>query len=172
MKSMTVIWLWHISIVISYLCLHEWNIFIFLHASSVCYDDFPWGEVCSGGPPASADSPTAERLTDFINPALWLWQNRDTVPLLSALVYTYSCVQASSTPSERVFPTAGDAIRPERPRIFSGKSRHPNGFTQEQLILFLSKRVGTCLSWLLARVASSCFGSNGPGPIAKYEPLL
>lgn len=39
-------------------------------------------------------------------PALWWWEKRGTLPLLTQLATTYLCAQASSTPSERVFSTA------------------------------------------------------------------
>ncbi|KAK7944746.1 hypothetical protein WMY93_000474 [Mugilogobius chulae] len=45
------------------------------------------------------------------DPTLWWWQKKDTMPLLAHLAEKYLCVQASSTPSERVFSTAGDTIR-------------------------------------------------------------
>ncbi|XP_056268962.1 E3 SUMO-protein ligase ZBED1-like [Pseudoliparis swirei] len=53
---------------------------------------------------------------------LWWWHKRDTLPLLSGLAESYLCVQASSTPSERVFSTAGDTISPERSRILPEKA--------------------------------------------------
>lgn len=40
------------------------------------------------------------------DPTLWWWGKKDTLPLLSQLSSTYLCVQASSTPSERVFSIA------------------------------------------------------------------
>ncbi|KAJ8368962.1 hypothetical protein SKAU_G00089900 [Synaphobranchus kaupii] len=48
------------------------------------------------------------------DPAAWWWNNRTTYPLLLEVAFSYLCVQASSTPSERVFSTAGDTICPER----------------------------------------------------------
>ncbi|KAJ8349380.1 hypothetical protein SKAU_G00245100 [Synaphobranchus kaupii] len=51
------------------------------------------------------------------DPVLWWWRKRDTLPLLAELSHSYLCVQASSTPSERVFSTAGDTISKERSRI-------------------------------------------------------
>ncbi|XP_061902651.1 E3 SUMO-protein ligase ZBED1-like [Entelurus aequoreus] len=51
------------------------------------------------------------------DPAAWWWNQQKTYPLLSDLAFSYLCVQASSTPSERVFSTAGDTICPERSRI-------------------------------------------------------
>uniref|UniRef100_UPI003AAE61F4 E3 SUMO-protein ligase ZBED1-like n=1 Tax=Centroberyx gerrardi TaxID=166262 RepID=UPI003AAE61F4 len=62
--------------------------------------------------------------------ALWWWQKRDTLPLLSDLAQTYLCVQASSIPSERVFSTAGDTISPERSRILPEKA---------DMLIFLQK---------------------------------
>ncbi|KAJ4936571.1 hypothetical protein JOQ06_001160 [Pogonophryne albipinna] len=44
------------------------------------------------------------------DPAAWWWNKRTTYPLLSEVAFSYLCVQASSTPSERVFSTAGDTI--------------------------------------------------------------
>ncbi|XP_061910657.1 uncharacterized protein LOC133654353 [Entelurus aequoreus] len=51
------------------------------------------------------------------NTAIWWFGKRDTLPLLYDLAQTYLCVQASSTPSERVFSTAGDTISEERVRL-------------------------------------------------------
>ena len=51
------------------------------------------------------------------NDTLWWWNQRDTLPLLSGLAESHLCVWASSTPSERVFSTAGDTISPERSHI-------------------------------------------------------
>nr|XP_055036908.1 uncharacterized protein LOC129424319 [Misgurnus anguillicaudatus] len=48
------------------------------------------------------------------DPVAWWWGKRDSLPILSALSNTYLCVQASSTPSERVFSCAGHAISQER----------------------------------------------------------
>ncbi|KAG7274572.1 hypothetical protein CRUP_022085 [Coryphaenoides rupestris] len=48
-----------------------------------------------------------------VNPATWWWDKRDSLPVLSQLSPKYLCVQASSTPSERVFSTAGDTISQE-----------------------------------------------------------
>ncbi|XP_044058674.1 uncharacterized protein LOC122879066 [Siniperca chuatsi] len=47
----------------------------------------------------------------------WWWERRDTLPLLSELTNSYLCIQASSTPCERVFSTAGDTISQERSHI-------------------------------------------------------
>ncbi|XP_063748274.1 E3 SUMO-protein ligase ZBED1-like isoform X3 [Eleginops maclovinus] len=62
--------------------------------------------------------------------ALWWWNKQDTLPLLSGLAENYLCVQASSTPSERVFSTAGDTISPERSRILPEKA---------DMLIFLQK---------------------------------
>ncbi|KAK7881000.1 hypothetical protein WMY93_032395 [Mugilogobius chulae] len=56
------------------------------------------------------------------DPTLWWWQKKDTMPLLAHLAEKYLCVQASSTPSERVFSTAGDTISRERSRIMPDKA--------------------------------------------------
>ncbi|XP_028314787.1 zinc finger BED domain-containing protein 4-like isoform X2 [Gouania willdenowi] len=53
---------------------------------------------------------------------LWWWMKRDTLPMMSALAEKYLCVQASSTPSERVFSTAGDTLSLERSRILPEKA--------------------------------------------------
>lgn len=47
----------------------------------------------------------------------WWWRKRDSLPLLSQLSNSYLCIQASSTPPERVFSTAGDTISQERSHI-------------------------------------------------------
>ncbi|XP_063067164.1 zinc finger BED domain-containing protein 4-like [Engraulis encrasicolus] len=49
-----------------------------------------------------------------VNPVTWWWTERNTFPLLSDLAGRYLCVQASSTPAERTFSTAGDTISQER----------------------------------------------------------
>lgn len=64
------------------------------------------------------------------DPAAWWWNNRTTYPLLSEVAFSYLCVQASSTPSERVFSTAGDTICPERSRILPEKA---------DMVIFLNK---------------------------------
>ena len=56
------------------------------------------------------------------DPSAWWWLKRDVYPLLSDLALSYFCVQASSTPSERVFSTAGDTISTERSRILPEKA--------------------------------------------------
>ncbi|XP_056451221.1 zinc finger BED domain-containing protein 4-like isoform X2 [Gadus chalcogrammus] len=62
--------------------------------------------------------------------SLWWWKKSDTLPVLSALAEKYLCVQASSTPSERVFSTAGDTLSPERSRILPERAN---------MIIFLHK---------------------------------
>ncbi len=52
-----------------------------------------------------------------VDPILWWWQKRDKMPMLASLAKRYLCVQASSTPSERVFSTAGDTVSVERARL-------------------------------------------------------
>ncbi|XP_034073833.1 zinc finger BED domain-containing protein 1-like [Gymnodraco acuticeps] len=64
------------------------------------------------------------------DPAAWWWNKRTTYPLLSEVALSYLCVQASSTPSERVFSTAGDTICPERSRILPEKA---------DMLIFLNK---------------------------------
>ncbi|RVE66573.1 hypothetical protein OJAV_G00108960 [Oryzias javanicus] len=64
------------------------------------------------------------------NATLWWWSKRETLPLLSELAESFLCVQASSTPSERVFSTAGDTISPERSRILPEKA---------DMLIFLQK---------------------------------
>lgn len=48
------------------------------------------------------------------DPVLWWWDNKHTLPSLSKLSTIYLCIQASSTPCERVFSTAGDTLCKER----------------------------------------------------------
>lgn len=47
----------------------------------------------------------------------WWWDRRDTLPLLSKLSNSYLCIQASSTPCERVFSHAGETVSQERLHI-------------------------------------------------------
>ncbi|XP_035990930.1 zinc finger BED domain-containing protein 1-like [Fundulus heteroclitus] len=61
---------------------------------------------------------------------LWWWNKQDALPLLSGLAENYLCVQASSTPSERVFSTAGDTLSAERSRILPEKA---------DMLIFLQK---------------------------------
>ena len=65
------------------------------------------------------------------DPAAWFWTQKQTYPLLSCVVFSYLCVQASSTPSERVFSTAGNIICAERARLLPEKS---------DMIIFLNKK--------------------------------
>lgn len=64
------------------------------------------------------------------DPAAWWWNQRMTYPLMSNMAFSYLCVQASSTPSERVFSTAGDTICAERSRILPEKA---------DMLIFLKK---------------------------------
>ncbi|XP_069395174.1 E3 SUMO-protein ligase ZBED1-like [Paralichthys olivaceus] len=64
------------------------------------------------------------------NATLWWWSKGESLPLLSGLAESFLCVQASSTPSERVFSTAGDTISPERSRILPEKA---------DMLIFLQK---------------------------------
>ncbi|XP_030222285.1 zinc finger BED domain-containing protein 1 isoform X3 [Gadus morhua] len=64
------------------------------------------------------------------DPAAWFWTQTQTYPLLSCLAFSYLCVQASSTPSERVFSTAGNTICAERSRLLPEKA---------DMIIFLNK---------------------------------
>ncbi len=64
------------------------------------------------------------------DPAAWFWTQEQTYPLLSCLAFSYLCVQASSTPSERVFSTAGNTICAERSRLQPEKA---------DMITFLNK---------------------------------
>ncbi|XP_049416194.1 E3 SUMO-protein ligase ZBED1-like [Epinephelus fuscoguttatus] len=56
-----------------------------------------------------------------VDPLLWWRQKRDQMPMLASLAKKYLCVQASSTPSERVFSTAGDTVSVERARLLPEK---------------------------------------------------
>ena len=67
------------------------------------------------------------------NPVGWWWKKNKSFPMLYTLSAKYMCVQASSTPSERVFSLAGDIISEERCRIRPEKA--------DQLI-FLQKNCG------------------------------
>ncbi|XP_016129599.1 zinc finger BED domain-containing protein 1-like [Sinocyclocheilus grahami] len=59
--------------------------------------------------------PTAE------DPVMWWWEKRADLPLLTTIT-SYLCAQASSTPSERVFSTAGNTISQERSRLLPEKA--------------------------------------------------
>nr|XP_046245767.1 uncharacterized protein LOC124059629 isoform X2 [Scatophagus argus]XP_046245768.1 uncharacterized protein LOC124059629 isoform X2 [Scatophagus argus]XP_046245769.1 uncharacterized protein LOC124059629 isoform X2 [Scatophagus argus] len=52
----------------------------------------------------------------------WWWERRDALPLLFKLSNSYLCIQASSTPHERAFSTAGDTVSQERSRILSDQA--------------------------------------------------
>ncbi|KAK9539460.1 hypothetical protein VZT92_004567 [Zoarces viviparus] len=64
------------------------------------------------------------------DPAAWWWMKRDSLPILFVLSDIYLCVQASSTPSERVFSCAGHAISQARCRILP---------EQANMLIFLQK---------------------------------
>lgn len=64
------------------------------------------------------------------DPLAWWGGKRDTLPNLSVLSEVYLCVQASSTPSERVFSCAGHTISQERCRILPEKAN---------MVIFLQK---------------------------------
>ena len=57
----------------------------------------------------------------FTDPLLWWWQKNDQMPMLASLAKKYLCVQASSTPSERVMSTAGNTVSVERARLLPEK---------------------------------------------------
>ncbi|XP_038158986.1 E3 SUMO-protein ligase ZBED1-like [Cyprinodon tularosa] len=65
-----------------------------------------------------------------VNAVTWWWNVRDTMPMLSNLATRYHCVQASSTPSERTFSTAGDTISQERACLSPDKA---------DMLIFLKK---------------------------------
>lgn len=67
----------------------------------------------------SADMPGNSTSHDVREPCC---SKGKTYPLLSELAISYLCVQASSTPSERVLSTAGDTICPEHSRILPEKA--------------------------------------------------
>lgn len=53
---------------------------------------------------------------------MWWWEKRATLPLLTKHATSFLCAQASSTPSERVFSTAGNTISQERSRLLPEKA--------------------------------------------------
>ncbi|XP_078017009.1 E3 SUMO-protein ligase ZBED1-like [Epinephelus lanceolatus] len=55
------------------------------------------------------------------DPVMWWWEKKDILPLLFIIATGYLCTQASSTPSERVFSTAGNTISQERSRLLPEK---------------------------------------------------
>ena len=64
------------------------------------------------------------------DPDAWWWNMRMTYPCLSDMAFSFLCVQASSTPSERVFSSAGNTISAERSRILPEKA---------DMLIFLNK---------------------------------
>lgn len=52
-----------------------------------------------------------------INTVVWWLERKHTMPVLFDLSNWYLCPQASSTPSERVFSTAGDTASAERSQL-------------------------------------------------------
>ena len=69
------------------------------------------------------------------NPATWWWNLWMMYRSPSDMAFSYLCVQASYTPSEQVFPTAGDTVCAESLCILPEKA---------DMIIFLNKN---CLSW-------------------------
>ena len=65
-----------------------------------------------------------------VDPVNWWWDMRITLPALSSLAARYLCVQASATPSERTFSTAGDTISQERACLLPDKA---------DMLIFLKK---------------------------------
>ncbi|XP_030196906.1 zinc finger BED domain-containing protein 1-like isoform X1 [Gadus morhua] len=65
-----------------------------------------------------------------VDPVTWWWDMRGTLPALSSLAARYLCVQASATPSERTFSTAGDTISQERACLLPDKA---------DMLIFLKK---------------------------------
>lgn len=66
------------------------------------------------------------------NPAEWWWERRGTFPILFNPASNYTCVQASSTPAERIFSTAGDTISQERACLSPEKA---------DMLIFLKKKL-------------------------------
>ena len=66
-----------------------------------------------------------------VDPVTWWWDMRGTLPALSSLAARYLCVQASATPSERTFSTAGDTISQERACLLPDKA---------DMLIFLKKK--------------------------------
>lgn len=66
----------------------------------------------------------------YEDPAVWWWEKREALPILFHLSESYMSVQASSTPSERVFSTARNTISQERSHV---------DFPSEKLIFFVAK---------------------------------
>ncbi|XP_030254622.1 zinc finger BED domain-containing protein 1-like [Sparus aurata] len=66
------------------------------------------------------------------NPAEWWWERRGTFPILFNPASNYTCVQASSTPAERIFSTAGDTISQGLP--FAREGRHAN-ISEKKLLI-------------------------------------
>nr|XP_055075107.1 E3 SUMO-protein ligase ZBED1-like [Misgurnus anguillicaudatus] len=64
------------------------------------------------------------------DPVLWWWEKRAVLPLLTNVATGYLCAQASSTPSERVFSTAGNTLSQERSRLLPEKAN---------MLIFLQK---------------------------------
>ena len=56
----------------------------------------------------------AEEVSGDTNPLIW-WRNHEaSFPLMAKLVKKYLCICATSSPSERLFSTAGDIVTPQR----------------------------------------------------------
>lgn len=60
---------------------------------------------------------TFPAILSSVDPILLWGQKRDKIPMLASLAKMYLCVQASSTPSEQVFSTAGETISEEQPQL-------------------------------------------------------
>lgn len=73
---------------------------------------------------AQVPSPTVKKMDLYrslpavlssVDPMTWWWEKRDLMPVLANIAPKYLCVQASSTPSERVSHSAERAsISPEK----------------------------------------------------------
>lgn len=64
------------------------------------------------------------------DPVIRWWNKRNVLPMLFKGATGYLCVQASSTPSERVFSTAGNTISQDRSRLLPEKAN---------MLIFLQK---------------------------------
>ena len=91
------------------------------------------------------------------NTVIWWFERKESLPILFELSARYLCPQASSTPSERTFSTAGDTISLERARLLPEKA---------DMIIFLHKNSNW--EWIDASYCNFIISNHVDG---KYKKI-